>query len=114
METEIPALSEVKNIKSREDWDAFVKINDDGYSYVVVVAASRVMHSLDNGDDYKTAHDKMFGMGMSGFQAGCVAQVVAKQHNRGDEFRKAWNKGWGADDAKGTVNPALITIETKE
>ncbi len=52
--------------------------------------------------------------GITGFMAGCVAEMVSVCHSRGDEFRKAWNADYGVSDdpskKKGVVNPALMTI----
>lgn len=85
----------------------------DGYSFGVVQAVVAVMGALD--DEKKTpkeAHDEMYPLGISGFMAGCVAQMVSKFHVRGDEFRTFWNKEWGVSEEQakgGTVNPAIWT-----
>lgn len=49
--------------------------------------------------------------------AGCVAQMVSECHERGEEFRKQWNKdnqikdeGDKANDSGGVLNPAIISI----
>jgi len=54
------------------------------------------------------------GGGITGFMAGCVAGMVSQCHSRGEEFRKKWNESYGAKDAKGTINPALVTIKFGE
>jgi hypothetical protein len=56
--------------------------------------------------------------GITGFMAGCVAGMVAGVHSRGEEFRQKWNLLWGRKDGEkanedgGTINPAIITIDT--
>jgi len=54
--------------------------------------------------------------GLTGFMAGCVAEIISKVHSRGEEFRKKWNKDYGVDEKKakgGIVNPAIMTISDK-
>lgn len=85
----------------------------DGYSFGVVQAAVSVMGALDQGKTPAEANDAMKGMGISGFMAGCVAEIVSKYHIRGDEFRLFWNEYWGVGEDKangGVVNPAIVTI----
>jgi hypothetical protein len=89
----------------------------DGYSFGVVKATVKVMGALDQGKTPKEANEEMYGMGISGFMAGCVAQSIAEFHERGDEFRKFWNKEWGVSEDQangGTVNPAILTVKDKD
>lgn len=85
----------------------------DSYSFAGLSAALKVMESLDNGDDCKTAHDKMYGMGLTGFLAGCASEIVSKYHIRGDEYRIFWNQSFGVSEEQakgGIVNPAIMSI----
>ena len=112
-------------MKNQEKWNSYVEKNKDPYGGACVKVAKRVMELLDedktplhNGyhPDRYTAHglickadnDTKAG-GITGFMAGCVAQMVTDCHERGDEFRKSHNgekyKG------EGVVNHALITIK---
>lgn len=92
-------------IIDQEKFDSWVKINQqDGYSNACVVVALEVMKRLDSDltplvkgyyPKKNTAHglicvvdDEIGAGGLSGFQAGAVAQVVKKFHSRGEEF---WN-----------------------
>jgi len=50
--------------------------------------------------------------GITGFLAGCVAQMIFECHERGEEFRKSHN-GEGYE-GEGVINHALLTIKTKK
>lgn len=103
------------NLKDKEFWDNQVELNKDPYGKAVVDAAKSVMEALDAGESLQDAHDKMYGHGLSGFQAGCVAQIIARAHVRGDEFNDFWNGLWGKPaGTKGTVNPAVLIIDRPE
>jgi len=103
-------------------WDGHVERNDDPYGGACVNVARRVMELLDelpegaNVDTHKLICDAdkdIKAGGITGFMAGCVAQMVGQCHSRGDEFRKSWNKDNGIEEEQakgGTVNPAILTI----
>ena len=48
--------------------------------------------------------------GITGNMAAYIAYIATKCHSRGEEFRKSWNKYNGREDAKGVINPAVVTI----
>ena len=114
-------------MKNEKIWNDWVKNNNDPYGKACVNVARRVMELLDedktplhNGyhPDIHTAHglickadDDIKAGGITGFMAGCVAQMVTKCHERGEEFRKSHNDEEYEGD--GVQNHALITIETK-
>lgn len=109
---------------NEEKWNAWVENNKDPYGGACVKVARRVMELLDedktplrNGyyPDIHTAHglickadDDTNAGGITGFMAGCVAQMVFECHERGDEFRKSHN---GDIETDGVVNHALLTIK---
>ena len=108
-------------IIKQEMWDECVKSNKDPYGRCCVDVARKVMEIIDEEnpetlDCHKLicrADDEINAGGITGFMAGCVANMVAKFHSRGEEFRKAWNKPYlkdGQEDKGGVVNPAIITI----
>ena len=114
-------------MKDQKKWDNYVKVNStDPYSNACIKVAKRVMEILDedkiplhNGyyPDIHTAHgiickadDESNAGGITGFMAGCVAQMVYECHERGDEFRKSHN---GGDESDGVINHALLTISAK-
>jgi hypothetical protein len=114
-------------MKDEKKWNTYVEKNTDSYGGTCVKVAKRVMELLDeditplhNGyyPDIHTAHglickadvDAKAG-GITGFMAGCVAQMVTECHERGEEFRKSHN---GKEyQGEGVINHALLTINTK-
>ncbi len=83
-------------IIKQKDWDKQVKNNTDPYG--------KADDAIDTG-------------GITGFMAGCVAQMVSHCHSRGNEFLSAWNGDVQCNDEgkkatkKGVaLNPALLTI----
>ncbi len=107
------------------DWDNQVKNNDDPYGKACVDVARRVMEILDgdNPQGVLDTHalicraDKEAAGGITGFMSGCVAQMVAHCHSRGNEFRMAFNgeHGISEKEAGGSIiNPALMTVKVKE
>lgn len=111
-------------ITNQDDWKEWVTSNTDPYGKTCVDVAREVMRMLDEPiylhtpiDTHKLICDadkNISAGGITGFMAGCVAQMVSKCHSRGEEFRKAWNKGYGVkEDKGGVVNPAILTIKEK-
>jgi hypothetical protein len=111
-------------MKNKRLWNSYVKKNDDPYGKACVLVAQRVMELLDKDktplhDGYfpdvhtphglicQADHDTNAG-GITGFMAGCVASMVWKCHERGDEFRIIFN---GESESDGIVNPALVTLD---
>ncbi len=110
-------------LKDKARWDEYVKTNTDPYGKACVDVARRAMEILDqdqtplkNGyfPDIHTSHGiickadmETNAGGITGFMAGCVAQMVFECHERGDEFRKSHN---GDIQTDGVVNHAVIGI----
>ena len=118
-------------ITNKENWDKFVKSNNDPYGKACVDVARRVMELLDEDStplhegyapDRNAPHglicaadDDIKAGSITGFMAGCVAQMVSQCHSRGEEFRKVWNAPYKVEDDKGSVvNPAILTIEESQ
>ena len=112
-------------ITNQNKWDVWVKNNDDAYGKACVDVAREVMEILDDNkpfDPHKIicqAVDSIDAGGITGFMAGCVAQMVAGCHSRGEEFRRAWNQdvqindeGDKANETGGILNPALLNISS--
>ena len=113
-------------MKNKKKWNKYAKINTDPYGGACIKVAKRVMELLDedktplhNGyhPDPHTAHglicladEQSKAGGITGFMAGCVAQMVVDCHERGDEFRRSHNDE--EYQGKGVQNHALLTIET--
>lgn len=106
-------------IKDQKKWNNWVKKNKDPYGKACVDVARRVMEILDEDKDFDCheiicqADKEVDAGGITGFMAGCVAEMISECHSRGKEFRKKWNKSYGVDNGGGVVNPAIMTIKTK-
>ena len=106
-----------------DEWIEFVTNNtQDGYSGAVIEGAVITMEALSQGKTCKEADgaEEREELGLTGFQAGCIAQTITYYHSRGEEFKKYWNDLWSFGireedkDKKGVVNPALWTVELNE
>jgi hypothetical protein len=112
-------------IVDTKGWNECVKNNSDPYGKAAVDVAREVMRLLDTPEysDFDThkiicdADENSGAGGITGFMAGCVANIVSQVHSRGEEFRRKWNGDHGVkkeDDKGGVVNPAILTVTTKE
>jgi len=112
-------------MKNKEKWDNWVAKNKDPYGKACVDVARKVMELLDNDStplhngyfpDLHTAHgliceaNRQNDGGITGFMAGCVAQMIFECHERGEEFRKSHNDE--EYQGEGVQNHALVTINT--
>ena len=96
------------------EYESYAEKNSkDEYSKACITAGEAVMKALDEGKTYGEAKEAMYGRGLTGFMAGVVASAVSGFHERGEEFRKEWNKEYDIESGKGTVNPAIVTIKDK-
>lgn len=99
-----------------DEWEKCVVSNStDSYSFGVLIAVCASFDVLDAGGTPEEARQVWTDrkLDLSGFMAGCAAHIVSAFHERGDEFRIAWNKRYGVDETKaqgGTVNPAIVTV----
>jgi len=123
-------------LKNEKIWNEYVKNNKSAYGKCCVNVARRVMEILDEDKtplhegyhpDINTPHgiickadrDIKAG-GITGFMSGLVAVMVSECHERGEEFRRIWNKerqinaeGDDANKKGGVLNPTLLTIKYK-
>lgn len=108
-------------LKDEAGWEECQKNNTDPYGKCCIDVARRVMEILDEGKDFDChklvcqADKDIKAGGITGFMAGCVADIVSNCHERGDEFRIKWNRQYRndvneSDDEGGVVNPAILTI----
>lgn len=112
-------------ITNEELWNDQVKNNTDPYGKAVVDTAREVMRLLDeNTNDFNChqivcdADKNIKAGGITGFMAGCVAQIVSQLHSRGEEFHRKWNldnqigsEGEKANEKGGVLNPALLNVD---
>ncbi len=98
----------------RKEWEDFARLNTKHfYAAGVVESAVGVMRALTEGKEPKEAMDAVNG-DITGFQAGMIAASVAHFHERGEEFRRWWNRdNGGTGDEKGTINPAILHVEVR-
>ena len=103
-------------------WKEYEDKNKDPYGGCCVKVAREVMRLLDSRGEFSAfdiiseASKNVDSGGITGFMAGAVATMVAQCHSRGEEFNDKWNEAYGVSKEKAlgsTVNPALITIDTK-
>lgn len=113
-------------IIDRPTWKTWVDANTDPYGKACVDVARCAMEILDKEPgDFDThmlicrADNEAKTEGITGFMAGCVAQMISQCHSRGEEFRRKWNKdnqindeGDKANEGGGVLNPALLNIKT--
>jgi len=110
-------------ITDQEAWKSWVDNNKDGYGGACIKVAEKAMAILDDGEPFDTdelisrANKESDAGGVTGFMAGCVAQMISVCHSRGEEFRQAWNvanqihsEGNKANESGGVLNPALLNI----
>ena len=103
-------------IINQEKWNTWVEKNQEPYGKACVDTARRVMELLDTEKEFDCHDlicraDKEAGAGgLTGFMAGVVSQMVSVCHSRGQEFKEKWNKGYGSNEKKGVINPAIFTI----
>ena len=115
-------------IKDTKAWNKWVENNKDPYGGACVKVAKKVMEILDEEEGDFCPHelicradDESDAGGITGFMAGCVANMVSGCHSRGEEFRKKWNiftqvgdEGEKANEGNGVLNPALLNVSTKD
>lgn len=114
-------------ITNEKLWRDCVEKNKDAYGKCCVDVAREVMRLLDESTDPIKTHDiickaddNIKSGGITGFMAGCVAQMVSQCHSRGEDFRRLWNtdnqiqdEGDKANESGGVLNPAVLNIGEK-
>lgn len=113
-------------IVDNELWQSWVDANQDPYGKYCVNVARQVMVILDEEPDEFDCHtiicradEEIETDGLTGFMAGCVAQMVSETHSRGEEFRRKWNchcqisdEGEKANESGGVLNPAVLSLNS--
>ena len=94
-----------------KEWRECVANNsNDSYSFGVMVVVCKSFDVLDAGGTPKEAEEAWKGCDLTGFMAGCAANIISRFHERGDEFRTYWNGKFGVKSATGTVQPAIMEL----
>lgn len=119
--------------EARERWrDSFAANADSGYGLAVNVfawqwmtlmqseiEAGRSVRECAAETERKVLDADLFGI--TGFQYGCVVSLLAECWKHGDELRRWHNlksqigdEGERANEEGGVLNPAIVTVETRE
>lgn len=112
------------SLRPDDDWDHRVEINKDGYSRRIITfaadAAQLAEQLLDEDPTrpFEQVIDEALKAadydGITGFMYGAAISELSRNWKFGDQL-KAWhNAQYGVKDAQGVVNPAILTIGTKE
>lgn len=109
-------------MKIKQDWlqkqyEAEGENKPDEYVLCILDVGSRVLDLMEQlGEQPLDANElilqanRELKAGITGNMAAYVALIATKCHSRGEEFRQSWNKFNGREDAKGVINPAVMTI----
>jgi hypothetical protein len=93
-------------ITAPEVWKLCEAANQDRNGKACIDIARKVMELLDEEPGAVDASNLIARAqaaceatnNISGFMAGCIAQIVITCHSRGEEFRKSWNTCWDAEE----------------
>lgn len=99
-----------------EEWMKFADINsNDGYSVFIVKAVISMMKKFADGLSFEEAENLVFNeeLGLSGYMAGATANALSHFAKNGEEYRIYWNKKYGVEEEKGTINPAILSLKKK-
>ena len=113
----------VINMNLQSEYEEFVKNNSqDGYSRAVVDYAEywgrlmqlEIINKKTIPEIADATQEKLGFLGITGFQYGAAVSTLAKFWLYGKELKEWHNSRYGAPkDAKGVVNPAILTVGTK-
>lgn len=109
------------SISNQDEWDTYVEKNTDPYGKAILLFASTWANLMEKElkDEFNPSDeliDKLANEasdsvgGITGFMYGAGVKVLADCWRYGKELNKWHNKKYGQEDAKGTVNPAILTI----
>lgn len=104
-------------------WEKWVQANKDGYGNAIIQYADRWARLMELclakdprvriEDCAEQASHLADNEGITGFMYGAAVSMLSRVWVHGEELRRWHNKEYGQPDAKGTVNPAILTIGPK-
>lgn len=108
----------LKDVKAYENWKAKQK---DGYGQAVFRYAERwadmMEDKISKGEKIKDIADRLSHEadteGITGFMYGASVSILTQCWEHGEELRKWHNKEYDYE-GDGVVNPAILTVKTKE
>lgn len=112
-------------MKINTEWLEKQKLGEDGnpetdpYVGAIVKVGEKVVDLMEaipadqpiDADALILEADRFYDEGITGNMAAYIAMIATKCHSRGEEFKASWNAHNGRPEAKGVVNPAIITID---
>jgi|WetSurMetagenome_2_1015567.scaffolds.fasta_scaffold1807749_1 hypothetical protein len=103
----------------QKQYDGEGENKPDGYVLGILKVGEKVLELMEklgdapiDADALILQADKELNEGITGNMAAYVALIATKCHSRGEEFKKSWNKRNGNEDAKGVINPAIMTLKS--
>ena len=108
-------------MKINQEWlEAQKKDKNDPYVAAILKVGEKVLDLMElvpatkpiDANELILEADRIYNEGITGNMAAYVALIATKCHSRGEEFRNSWNKFNGHEEAKGVVNPAILTIKS--
>lgn len=121
-----------------EDWPPYAEMTEAqrsaGYGAIVIIAAGRWMDAMEDEladtDEtvagvaercFREVNQDLGSSGLTGFQYGVAASMLAEVWEHGEELRRWHNlatqlgtEGERANESGGVLNPALLNIEVDE
>lgn len=103
-----------KNEEAKQSWIHNTADLSDLYYKCIIDYARRAMEILETTetvDAWKIIGDveNELKYGITGYQTGCIAQIVFITHKKGDDFKRSWNKKFNKDENLDyAYNPAII------
>jgi hypothetical protein len=108
-------------ITNKAVWRKYVESNEAPYGKCCVDVAREAMRILDKEpgeiDPYSLitkADDNIQAGGITGFMAGCVANIISQCHSRGEEFKEKWNLRYDNKPRNGVINPVVLITKREE
>lgn len=103
----------------KKQYEAEGENKPDGYVLEILRCGEKLLDLLDtlpltaDVEAEALMHEVARGTGITGNMTAYIALIATKCSDRGEEFRKSWNKHNGNESAEGVVNPAVFTIGEK-
>jgi hypothetical protein len=106
-------MKQPKKLKDEAAWQKWQDNNKDAYGNACIRVAREAMLELDAGKSFEAysliteADNRAKTGGITGEMAGYVASMISQCHERGEEFRKSWNKETQIGDISGYIKYRL-------
>ena len=104
------------HVRDAKKWAADKKANVDPYSAAILKYAEEWANTMElrlsKGEKLPSIAKKCEprGHGITGFMFGAAVATLVAHWDYGEELRRWHNAEYGQPNAKGTINPALVTV----